>query len=117
VRVSSAIVSLIVTTSFWACSSAGDATTRPGGSTNTTGGTTTGGLTTGTGTLTGSGAGGTSGLMAGGDSDAASDNCGHKEFNVTRKPAEVLLVLDRSASMEDPPRAEPDRSGVWWCQG
>ncbi len=29
--------------------------------------------------------------------------CAHQDFNLAQNPAEVLLVLDRSASMQDPP--------------
>jgi hypothetical protein len=103
--VSQAFVSLVVTTSLWACSSAGDSGTRPGGGSTTGGQTTTGGLSSGIGIGTGSGAGGGASIISGADNEAgAADNCGHKEFNVMRKPAEVLLLLDRSASMEDPPQ-------------
>jgi hypothetical protein len=37
----------------------------------------------------------------GGEVDAG--NCGLQYFDLERKPAEVLLLLDRSASMQDPP--------------
>ena len=40
---------------------------------------------------------GGSGVMIG----AGGSECGHMEFNVSRKPVELFLVLDRSASMED----------------
>lgn len=114
-RVSKTIVSLIVATSFLACSSAGDGTSTRPGATSGTSSNTTGGLNT-TGTGTGSGAGGTSGLITGGDSDAAADNCGHKEFNVMRRPAEVLLLLDRSASMEEDQNGTKGGMPTKWSQ-
>lgn len=40
--------------------------------------------------------------------DAGSDECGRQSFDVRRKPAEVLLVLDRSASMQDEPERDDD---------
>jgi hypothetical protein len=42
---------------------------------------------------------GTAGSGGGGGEGA--DNCGHQEFQVAQKPADVLLVLDRSASMTE----------------
>src|SRR5690606_6845649 len=38
-----------------------------------------------------------------GDPDAEDPNCGEQHFMQQASPAEVLLVLDRSASMQDPP--------------
>src|SRR5688572_18027367 len=55
----------------------------------------------------GSGVGGSSGEGGGiaipdsGGGDAP--ECGGQTFPLERKPAKVLLVLDRSGSMEDPP--------------
>jgi len=40
--------------------------------------------------------------------DTADDDCGRQQFDVRRKPAEVLLVLDRSASMQDEPKTDDD---------
>jgi von Willebrand factor type A domain len=38
-----------------------------------------------------------------GGGDVPNGECGHKDFNLQRKPAEILIVLDRSASMKQPP--------------
>jgi hypothetical protein len=50
--------------------------------------------------------GGTSTTGAGGDvgpaTDAGTPNCGLQQFQPTPKNADILLVLDRSASMQDP---------------
>lgn len=40
--------------------------------------------------------------------DGGADECGRQSFDVRRKPAEVLLVLDRSASMQDEPEIESE---------
>jgi Mg-chelatase subunit ChlD len=40
--------------------------------------------------------------------ETAEDDCGRQRFDVRRKPVEVLLVLDRSASMQDEPSNEDD---------
>lgn len=50
---------------------------------------------------TGNGSGGT--ISVSGTGGSSGDECGVQTFNLERKPAEVLLVLDRSNSMEDPP--------------
>jgi hypothetical protein len=38
-----------------------------------------------------------------GSGDVMNGECAHQDFNLERKPAEILIVLDRSASMKDPP--------------
>ena len=38
-----------------------------------------------------------------GDGEIMNGECAHQDFNLAQNPAEVLLVLDRSASMQDPP--------------
>jgi hypothetical protein len=52
------------------------------------------------------GAGGSSTTGGGGDvgptTDAGTPNCGLQQFQPTPKNADILLVLDRSASMQDP---------------
>jgi hypothetical protein len=77
-------------------SSGGSGATIPttGGTSSTSGGT--------AGTISVSGSGGT----AGGE-------CGVQTFNLERKPAEVLLVLDRSASMKDPPEETTETAPKW----
>ncbi len=37
------------------------------------------------------------------DSGVMNGVCAHKDFDLQRRPAEILIVLDRSASMKDPP--------------
>ncbi|MET0792136.1 MAG: vWA domain-containing protein [Polyangiaceae bacterium] len=36
-------------------------------------------------------------------SDVSNGECAHKDFDLKRKPAEILIVLDRSASMKETP--------------
>ena len=44
------------------------------------------------------------GNMAGSDSTGVKNGvCAHQDVNLNRLPAEILLVLDRSGSMQDPP--------------
>jgi von Willebrand factor type A domain len=60
-----------------------------------------GGSPVGSGGSTGSGGTGT--IIVPEGKDAGEDtSCGFKNFDLVRKPAEILLVLDRSASMKDP---------------
>lgn len=88
-----------------------------GGVSSTNGGATTAGgsATTGSGG-TAVGAGGTTGVAGAlpgtggsvititpGAGSAGEESCGIQSFDLERKPTEVLLVLDRSASMQDPP--------------
>jgi hypothetical protein len=70
-------------------------------------------------TTTGSTGGGTSGsagsgigIGGAGPRDVA-DNCGELHFEVERKPAEVMLVLDRSGSMKDPPTGASTSITKW----
>jgi hypothetical protein len=59
--------------------------------------------------ITGEGAtSGAAGTGAGG-----SRSCGLQSFDLERKPAEVLLVLDRSASMKDPPDGATATTPKW----
>ncbi|WP_437338716.1 vWA domain-containing protein [Sorangium sp. So ce394] len=40
-------------------------------------------------------------------------DCGRQNFNVERKPASILLVLDRSASMQDDPNGDEGTPSKW----
>jgi len=55
------------------------------------------------------GAGGTISVETGGA--AGSPQCGLQYFDLERKPADVMLLLDRSASQKDPPEDYVDTSG------
>jgi len=46
--------------------------------------------------------------------DAGAEECGRQHFDVRRKPADVLLVLDRSGSMEDEVDDDADDSPSKW---
>jgi hypothetical protein len=41
-------------------------------------------------------------------------HCGLQSFDLTRKPAEILLLLDRSASMQEPPSVKPAVTTPKW---
>jgi hypothetical protein len=56
------------------------------------------------------GAIGAAGAGAGGAGDS---NCGLQSFDLVRKPAEVLLLLDRSASMQDAPSGATATTSKW----
>lgn len=51
--------------------------------------------------------GGTAGSDSG---EVMNGECARQDFDLSRRPAEVLLVLDRSASMKDPPGGGGDTS-------
>jgi hypothetical protein len=46
--------------------------------------------------------------------DVLNGVCANQSFNLQRKPAEILLVLDRSASMNGPPDGAPSGTGSKW---
>jgi hypothetical protein len=46
--------------------------------------------------------------------DVMNGVCANQSFDLQRKPAEILLVLDRSASMNDPPDGAPSGTGSKW---
>jgi hypothetical protein len=52
--------------------------------------------------------GNTPSIDAGGE-----EKCGEHRFDLERKPAELLLVLDRSASMKDAPDGASDKTPKW----
>jgi hypothetical protein len=91
-----------------------------GGSGATGGGTGTGGAVgAGGSNVTGSG-GSTSPTGNGGGggdvgpmSDAGTPNCGLQQFQPTPKNADILLVLDRSASMQDPINSSSGAPSKW----
>jgi hypothetical protein len=64
----------------------------------------------------GAGAGPGSGQFGGSEDVPESledDNCGLQYFDVERRPADVLLVLDRSASMQDAPDEDDGATSKW----
>lgn len=48
------------------------------------------------------------------DSGVVGEACSNQSFDLTRKPAEILIVLDRSASMNDAPDGAASGSGSKW---
>lgn len=46
--------------------------------------------------------------------DAGAEECGRQRFDVRRRPADVLLVLDRSASMKKQPSGSEDDAPSKW---
>ncbi len=62
------------------------------------------------GSSSGSGSGGTISVESGGSAGAT--QCGLQYFDLERKPADVLLLLDRSASQQDPPEDYVDMNGM-----
>jgi hypothetical protein len=48
-----------------------------------------------------------------GDGSLAEEKCGEHHFDLERKPAELLLVLDRSASMKDAPSGASSSTAKW----
>jgi hypothetical protein len=59
------------------------------------------------------GEGGNTGTGVAGTTGAGGRTCGLQSFALERKPAEVLLVLDRSASMKDPPEGATSTTPKW----
>ncbi|HWA75756.1 MAG TPA: vWA domain-containing protein [Polyangiaceae bacterium] len=115
----SSVLSLFVVISTVACSAndtAAPATPGKGGSNGAQGGSsgTTGGSS---GVTTGGKAAGTGGTPGGIDvpvgGGGGEQNCGFQNFNLKREPADILLVLDRSASMEDAPDGATDPTSKW----
>lgn len=99
------LCSVLAALALLSCSASNDgAADGPGSSGNgNTSGSGAGASSTG-GPVTGS-AGSTLNVGSGGmgPGEVMNGECAHQDFNLTQKPAEILLVLDRSASMADPP--------------
>lgn len=73
--------------------------------------------TTGGGGRGGSATAGTTGFGGfniAGTTGTGGANCGLQSFDLERKPAEILLLLDRSASMKDPPDVTPAVTTPKW---
>ena len=72
----------------------------------------TGGGSSGIGAGVGGGLG-TGGGLVNASRDAGETACGQQSFTLKRKPAELFLVLDRSASMKDPPSGAAAATSKW----
>jgi hypothetical protein len=59
------------------------------------------------------GTGGTINISGSSNGGSGASECGVRDFTLERKPAEVLLVLDRSASMKDPPEMTTETMPKW----
>jgi hypothetical protein len=95
-------------------STGGSTSSSTGGASSSTGGqvaSSTGGSTSSS--TGGSQGGGITLPPQGGGSAGGEENCGLQNFNLVREPADVLLVLDRSASMEDAPDGATDATSKW----
>jgi hypothetical protein len=109
-------LALVAATGALACSAssgpAGEAVGDNGGSGGipSNGGSSGNGGTLG-GTNSNGGIAGT--IPTSGAAGTAGNECGVQTFNLERKPAEVLLVLDRSASMKDPPEETTETLPKW----
>jgi hypothetical protein len=118
VKASSWITPLFALVSSVACSAndtaapaatGGVTSGNQGGSASSTGGTSnsTGGNASHTG-------GSPGGIAVGGNTNAGgAENCGFQNFNLVREPADVLLLLDRSASMIEVPKGASDGKTKW----
>ena len=78
----------------------GQDVTGSGGASGGAGGATGGSSGAGTGGSSGAGTGGSSGAGTGG---SGGNNCGVETFQLQRQPPDVLIVQDKSGSMNDPP--------------
>jgi hypothetical protein len=108
------ILSLVLSVSVLACAGtkdpAGGGGNGSGSGGRASGGGTGGGTGSGTGGRASGGPGGTGGGIVG-NPDA--DVCGLEKFDLERKPAELMLVLDRSASMQDPAEGSTATTPKW----
>jgi hypothetical protein len=110
---------LVVAPAIWGCagtkpvqSVAGEGGSGPGtgGSAATGSG---GSHVTGTGGVVTTGSGGGGGDV-GPETDAGTPNCGLYQFQPTPKAADIMMVLDRSGSMQDVPDGAPSGSPSKW---
>jgi hypothetical protein len=63
---------------------------------------------------TGTGQGGAGPMLAGsGGGSGGAPECGRQNFDIAPTPADILLVLDRSASMEDDPAGGSTKPSKW----
>jgi von Willebrand factor type A domain len=110
------ILSVFGVLALVACS-AGSA---PGSGTNNNTGSTGAGAGSSIGVGNGSSSGGSSANIKVSDDggpnsgEVMNGECSNQSFDLQRKPAEILIVLDRSASMEDPPDGQPSGSASKW---
>lgn len=100
-RKASSFFSVVIAATLLGCSAAsgGDGSPDPSGAGDTPGG---GNFDPGT-TDPGGGSG----------TDPGSEECGRQDFNVEREPVDILLVLDRSASMKDDPSGDSGKPSKW----
>jgi von Willebrand factor type A domain len=71
------------------------------------------GTSTGAGPTTGAGGDGGGSIGVGSSSGSGGGDCGRQNFDVLIKPIDILLVLDRSASMEDDPSGGSGSPSKW----
>lgn len=114
----SSVLPLFALISSVACSAndtASPASPGTGGSSSAQGGSsgTTGGSSNSTGGKTASTGGTPGGIDVPVGGGGGEQNCGFQNFNLKREPADILLVLDRSASMEDAPDGATDPTSKW----
>jgi len=110
VKASACLVSFLVVAPFWACSANSARDDNHVGS----GGSNSGGSNSG-GTSAGGSSSGAGGIFVndggpGGDGEA---ECGGQTFPLIRKPAKLLLVLDRSGSMKEAPDGAAASTRKW----
>ena len=114
-RASFALLSGFLAATVAACTAGTNAPATGGAGTTGTGTGVAG--TTGSAGRGGSGPAGTTGIGGfnlAGSGGGGGRSCGLQSFDLERKPAEILLLLDRSASMKDPPDGAPSGSAPKW---
>lgn len=107
------LLALVASVACSANDTAAPASPGTGGSNGASGAQNTGGSSSSTGGNAASG-GSPGGIdVPVGGNNGGELNCGFQNFNLKREPADVLLVLDRSASMDDPPDGATDTTTKW----